>query len=100
MGNERKDQEITTIREGAYQREKELANQIENLKKESGNKYIAGIQTSDVLDLPQYDIKTPPIIQSIYSNNEILNQDNKQDKIDDSKTWKETVEKRKNDKKK
>jgi hypothetical protein len=93
MGNEK---EVTAVKEQAAEREKALRGLAERLRQETDGIHIPEIPIADVLNLPQHEAQTSPIIQT--TDNPITNKGGEQGSTDKSSTWKEATEKRKQDK--
>jgi len=95
MGSEK---EINTVKEQAVKREIEIMGSIERLRQETeSNRNYSEIPISNVLNQPQQKTQVyTPVNSEI--NSKVFNVSNKKE-IDDSKTWKEIVDKRKSDKK-
>jgi len=94
MGYEK---EATTIKEQAAERERGIMNSIESLRQETGGTNVPGTPISEVLNRPQHEVQTPPVIETFY-NSQIVNEGGKKGGTDESSTWKETADKRKQDK--
>lgn len=84
---------ITTVYERAEEREQGLANTVENLRQEEGGIAKPEIPISAILSWPQHTVQIP-VIQEVYLENPILDQNKPKGDSGNQSTWNQTTVKR------